>query len=268
MHVFSRSLAFLAPWLLLAAASNVSGIIEVDLVFPRNDTYAPFPLLPVVFGFRNTELLKFIYARVKFYGRPYDNDNITADGISATWNLLGTNYSANDPYFEYYAYPRIFNTEGIWEIAWELVWNTCTAESLSRDDGAHFYTNYLSGSVVFTTKNSSQEIDFAASTNNKTCSKSVGAAVNITDTLEVPSGSEWFGGDTCAIAGFLPTPSPCEITIDDATASSMSSSITSAACVFPTPPISCPSDDQSGAPRLAVGGMACLAAAFGGLGYI
>lgn len=39
-----------------AATRDISGVVEVDLLFPRNDTCAPAPHVPIVFAIQNTEL--------------------------------------------------------------------------------------------------------------------------------------------------------------------------------------------------------------------
>lgn len=40
----------------LGAIVSASGVLEVDLVFPHNDTYAPTEWFPIVFAFQNAEL--------------------------------------------------------------------------------------------------------------------------------------------------------------------------------------------------------------------
>jgi hypothetical protein len=42
-------LVFSATWVKMVGAS--SGVVEVDLIFPRNETYAPTAYLPIIFAF-------------------------------------------------------------------------------------------------------------------------------------------------------------------------------------------------------------------------
>ncbi|KAK4155344.1 hypothetical protein C8A00DRAFT_13646 [Chaetomidium leptoderma] len=44
----------------LGAIVNAAGVLEVDLVFPRNETYAPPTYMPVIFAFRNPELARHV----------------------------------------------------------------------------------------------------------------------------------------------------------------------------------------------------------------
>jgi len=47
MHVVSVLLAWLAC---LWTSGNAAGVMEIDVIFPRNDTYAPTDNLPIVFA--------------------------------------------------------------------------------------------------------------------------------------------------------------------------------------------------------------------------
>src|SRR5207244_4320386 len=54
-------LCFLALPLWCAAQAAVPGVVEVDLIFPRNDTYAPLPGMPIVFAIQNPQLVASLY---------------------------------------------------------------------------------------------------------------------------------------------------------------------------------------------------------------
>lgn len=41
-----------------SAANTNSNVFEVDTLFPRNETYTPQPLMPIVFGVQNPQLAK------------------------------------------------------------------------------------------------------------------------------------------------------------------------------------------------------------------
>lgn len=275
MHVLlCRRLTSLACWFLVAyvgavgaAASNSSAIVEVDLTFPRNETYAPSPLLPVVFAFQNAKLASSLNARILF--DIWDYNNRSESSVSATYSLRWANFSSSDPYFEYRGFSYKFNTEGIWMLTWRLGWDSCTEESLDLVGNHRLVANYSGDTIIFTTKKSSQEVDLVAVSNNQTCSESAGVTVNITNTLKVPAWVDWDGGETCAVvASSTSTPDPCRVKIDAVAASSISSSITSRACLATDPPVACPADDENAAQRVAVVSVACLAAGFGVLGYI
>lgn len=269
----------LAKWLLIANVGPVksatqnktSGVVEVDLVFPRNETYAPTPLFPIVFAFQNSELASLLNAHISF--EVWNWNNMSDTVVSTSYDLRWANFSSRDPYFEYRGFSR-FNTEGNWMLTWTVSHSSCTEDSFPSLGGDGIIGNVSTSSILFTTKKSAQEVDLVAATNNeKTCSEDLGLAINITDTVKVPAKVDWDGGETCAVVASSPTPTPdpCQVKIDSAVASSISSSMTSRVCTGTDPPVSCPSEDEdeeSSAQKLAVGGLTCLAAAIGGLGYI
>jgi hypothetical protein len=75
MHILSLSRT---AWSLMAALACLGGIInaaepavaagvvEIDLVFPRNETYAPTQWMPVVFAVRNTELARYLIPSMSY----------------------------------------------------------------------------------------------------------------------------------------------------------------------------------------------------------
>ncbi|PGH11757.1 hypothetical protein AJ80_07018 [Polytolypa hystricis UAMH7299] len=86
MHLFSRLSTRLlgccaAGLLLLACAGTTvqaaSGNLEIDLIFPQNDTYSPQPIIPVAFAFQNSALAGFLQPRVNFIIYPYGNHTET-----------------------------------------------------------------------------------------------------------------------------------------------------------------------------------------------
>lgn len=264
--------AALACWFLLAqrgsaveAASSSSitaGIVEVDLVFPRNESYTPAPLIPIVFAARNAELLPLLSSQLTFEIWPYES---TEDSTGGSLNLRWANFSGKGVYYAYSGSSFRFDTEGTWMLVWSLDWLGCYDDAGASSGGVGVQSNSTQGFVVFSTWNSSQEADLVAATENRTCRASEGMALNVTDGLQAPPTLGWEGGETClVVAPSTVTPHPCDVTINAAEASSISSSITARACLGTDPPISCPipTDDESGAAlRFSVSGWPCLAAA-------
>ncbi|KJK66071.1 hypothetical protein P875_00021847 [Aspergillus parasiticus SU-1] len=62
-------------WLLLALslslacswASITPGVAEVDLIFPRNESFPPSSLTPIIFAIQNPSLLSSVYPRIRYY---------------------------------------------------------------------------------------------------------------------------------------------------------------------------------------------------------
>lgn len=275
-----------ASWFLVACIGAIvnlnaaaAGVLEVDLLFPRNKTYAPITWLPVVFAFRNAEAARLLNPRISYTIRNWD-DMGGIDGAHYAHDLRTTNWSSHDPYFVYNYFHDVFAKEGRWWMTWEVTWASCDEAdpSFSRGIGGDLIRNSSSWSVAFTTENSAPEIDLVAVTNNKTCPAELGVAINVTDkTMAVPFGVTWTGGgDTCAVvASSSPTPTadPCRVKIDSAVVASMSASLAANLCRKSlNPPANCSDDDESAAQQLvvvgvSVVGVSCLLAAFGAFGF-
>jgi hypothetical protein len=267
MRLFSQE-----TWALVACVGVVhaaSGIMEVDLVFPRNETYAPSPLFPIVFAFQNPELAPFLIPQLSL--TVWDWNNMSESTVSTIYDLRAGNFSSSDPYFHYQGFTS-FSREGTWKLTWNLGRDSCTEESLAQFIGNRIVSNNTGSGIIFTTKSSAQQVDLVAATVDKVCSEDEGVAINVTDTLKVPASVSWDGGEICAVvATTAPTADPCQVTIGSAAASSMSSSMTARACQFTDAPVSCPAEEENAArpKQLAVGwGVVHVTVAIGALGYI
>ncbi|KAK8131379.1 hypothetical protein PG984_007817 [Apiospora sp. TS-2023a] len=276
MHVFSPTTALLAACAMggVRAASPTSGVIELDLAFPRNQTYAPAARLPIVFGYQNPELATALNARVSFV--VWNLDDMRNSVVTSSFDLgQAANLSSRDPFLQYEYFPG-FEAEGRWLLTWTVGWDNCTKDSLElTNTGKRITHQTTTQSVRFATKDSAPEIDLAAATDNKDCPQEMGLAFDVTATLKVPSWAkgDWSGGDQCAkVAESMPKPSPCRVQIDAAAASSMAASMTAKACahkdVAPPKGVECPPDEKSSAQQLVVTGIACLAATMGAFGFV
>ncbi len=245
-----------------AAASDSSGVVEVDLVFPRNDTYAPTPYVPIVFGFQNTELAPLLNLSIELRVWNITNGSRVDQGSFGDNydDLRWTNTSSTDPLLIYRHYDQL-NTEGIWRLVWTLTWSNCTLEPYWTGTNL---TGYMQSSgITFTTRKSAQDIDLVTATEDQNCTEDQGIAFKIMNTEEAFDG----GGRCAAVANYTVTPNPCRVKIDSAAASNISASLPEQLCSRRYPPIDCPSD-KSAAQRLLVGGITFLMAAFGALSYI
>ncbi|OBT58601.1 hypothetical protein VE04_01704 [Pseudogymnoascus sp. 24MN13] len=231
-----------------AAAASV---LEVDLVFPRNETYAPTTWFPVVFAFQNAERARLLNPHISYTIRNWNN-MLGNDGASFSHDLRLANWSSHDPYFE-----------------------SCNEVAFSAGLSRDMTRNSSSWSALFTTDNSAPEIDLVAVTNTKTCpAAELGVAINVTDTtMAVPFGVDWSGGDICAVvASSTPTPTanPCQVKVDSVVVASMSASLAATLCRGIDPPANCTNDDESVAqqlvvPGVSVVGISCVLSAFGAL---
>ncbi|KAI4685537.1 uncharacterized protein J4E84_006265 [Alternaria hordeiaustralica] len=262
-----------------AAASDTSGVVEVDLVFPRNDTYAPAPYVPIVFAVQNPELASSLSLRLGFEVWNMTNGSKVDEGSFGDYyessSLNWTNTSSSDPELVYRHYTE-FNTEGKWSLVWNLIWSNCTYDPL-REIYYQKGQSQTSG-ITFTTKKTAQGIDLVDATKNQSCSENQGIAFNVVDTTKVTGGSYGVGEQCAVLDNSTVTPTPCRVNIDSTAASSITAALTASLCSdeyrmwveagrAQEPEISCPAD-ESAAQQLLVGGITCLIAAIGALSYL
>ncbi|KAL2016191.1 hypothetical protein VTK56DRAFT_4080 [Thermocarpiscus australiensis] len=99
MTVFSL-LAVLPAALLWAAqvgAATFPVTVEVDLIFPRNDTYGPSPLFPIVFAFQNAALAPSIDPAFDLEVWDNSGQNLTGDGPALDVEWIRCMYTRSSP---------------------------------------------------------------------------------------------------------------------------------------------------------------------------
>jgi hypothetical protein len=245
---------------------NASDVLEVNLVFPRNETYAPNDTFPVVFAFKNSERARHLNPTIGYTLRSENNDEV----ISLWHELYWVNWTDQETYFAY-RYTEAFKTEGRWTVLWTLGWDSCNVES--PEYGNEVISNITNMYTMLTISNSASKLDPVAATANKTCTGQSGVAINVTDKTKSVNHAGWEDGKytnyTCAVVAASPTPStnPCRTQIDKTTLASMEASRLARHCslYFNERP-ECP-DKKSAAQQLAVAGLSCLLCLAGALGF-
>ncbi|KAL7916963.1 hypothetical protein ACQKWADRAFT_317683 [Trichoderma austrokoningii] len=162
------------------------GVFEVDLLFPRNETYAPNPLMPVVFALQNPTL-------------------------ASVNGLIATVYWEFDPYLISRSINTIAYPEGFWTFAWSLRFFNCTETVEGQPQARNGFTTLNAKPTVFTISKSGQATDLTAATSADKCNAAESFAFNVT---------AW--GYQCGMLGPSPTADPCAAKIDSAAASSIS----------------------------------------------
>ncbi|KND89244.1 hypothetical protein TOPH_06115 [Tolypocladium ophioglossoides CBS 100239] len=154
--------------------------VEVDLIFPRNDTYAPVPLMPVVFAIQNFHVSKPLW--LDFYydisGPPCFYRNTTR-AWGSILSLQWANYSSGpDPYFTFDFTSQLNNTEGNWMFSWELHSGNC---SMPEEFAPLKVTDLVQRKhIYFTTKNGAQRPDLVTATQDGIRAEIESFAFNIT----------------------------------------------------------------------------------------
>jgi hypothetical protein len=221
------------------------GFAEVDLVFPRNGTFGPMTLTPIVFAIQNPAAIDRLYPYITYGLWPVDlpPGNQTLDSNLVQQHLPNTTDSTSSVAFLEASIANTLNTENDWEFVWKMDWTNCsTSANETTSDGepkVNLNNPWAGQSVRFTTKKGANQPNLTALTTDDKCGDASALAFNVTKTLEAQSGH--YKGEKCAVlASPAPTPAPCKVSVAPAAASSISSTLTAAQCTAPTPGISCP----------------------------
>ncbi|KAK3398713.1 hypothetical protein B0T20DRAFT_411848 [Sordaria brevicollis] len=244
-----------------------SGRLQADLLFPRNETYAPAEWMPIVFAIQNTKLAKYLVPMIHYEGWRTGHYSDGPGFAHSHTNMERANLSSEDPYFVHNFHSEL--AEGVWRIDWELWHSSCNENWTDFTSvGDPVNRNRTLHSVFFTIKEGGQAVDLVAATaDGKTCSEENAAAVDVTGkTQGVPARLD-MPDNTCAVVESPRSkPTPCQVKVDSAVAASMTASLRARLCNGLNPPDDCPEDNA--AQKLAVAGVACLAAGVGMLGFL
>jgi hypothetical protein len=213
-------LALLPCWSAAQQTFPAGEVAEVRLIFPRNDTYAPTLLTPIVFAIQNSKLAAPLNLNFAWGVQPWLLTNNTLSLKETSFiNTIFDNFTSSDPYFEYNFYININATEGIWQLTWTVYAGHCNASGAE----SVIYSN----SLIFTTKTGAQLPDFVAATADGTCESMESVAFNVTEILPIADVNT--NRSSCAVfASISPTPTPslCGPKVNAPTASSISAGIT------------------------------------------
>lgn len=234
----------IAGWMTVATAS--SSVFEVDLIYPRNETYIPSPLMPMVFAVQNPDMADQLGAFI--YWSLLEGGNSSAPGSVpggllelSPMSLLNVSTDFDKLTLDIPSYPllvtRYLDTfsfpDGTWNFEWTLQVYNCTSGIDDHQNGLQV-TNY----ITFNTSKSGKAPDLVAATSAGTCDTTEGFAFNAIS-LE----------DNCGVLEPTQTTNPCAVTIDSAAESSLMALATAQACSILQRPINpnvtCPSATPS-----------------------
>ncbi|KAF3392820.1 hypothetical protein F1880_008721 [Penicillium rolfsii] len=261
-------LCLLASW-----ARADSNSTEVDLIFPRNDTFAPMPLMPIVFAVQNPSVAKQVNARIEYGFHPIDRSDETVFGHTDNLADISTNETI---YFSVSGIGRTFNTTGTWELFWRLRWTNCSisedpayynnsypwissgysGDSLNNDQVYHGFHisayNIVVDTVVFSIHDGASNPNLKNLTNDRNCDKASALALpSVVDSLRIPPQLPQTDIDTVSMCPKIanstlnrnPIPSPCRVSISPEAESSILAQITDKECKNEVAPaVKCPSD--------------------------
>ncbi|KAJ5522071.1 hypothetical protein N7527_006186 [Penicillium freii] len=212
-----------------AANTHSLGFGEVDVIFPRNGTFGPMTITPIVFAIQNPEAIDGLY--------PY-----------ISYGLCPVSFIQS-------SIPTTLNTENEWEFVWQMDYTNCSTlangttsndrRGLAEKPEINLNSPWASRSIRFTTKKGANQPNLTALTASDKCGDTSALAFNVTQSLRPQSG--YYEEKECAVLESPASPTPCKVSISPAAASSMSSSLTARYCLDPTPIISCPAKNGGAA---------------------
>lgn len=223
-----------------AAASKY----EVDLMFPRNETYAPQALMPVVFALQNPALIASIGSYSISWSLTRDDNSSVPGSINGAVfeGNLAAQSSQVEPYYDTASVNTMAYPDSSWTLSWFVNSLNCTPLLAGYDP----YHREYNGSVTFATKKGAQLPDLVAATAPGACDSATGIAF---DVLSVTKGR-------CASLGPYVSGSanPCGASLNATGASSITAEATAFACSVKEKPlhpnVTCPkSTDSSSADR-------------------
>lgn len=196
------------------------GPSEVDLVFPRNDTYAPTSLLPIVFAvqkpthFENDISLDMsVNFRISRLG---DDPRLALDPDKNYYDHIDLNPGDEAIDFRSQGFLGA-STEGTWVFSYEIIWFNCTPLYRVEKNGLLGTTSVYQNNVTFTTKNGSKPVDLVAAFNKDTCKHSQSATTQINFTQPIPKEYAYDlepGVHDCAVMKEeLPPAQPCNVVL-------------------------------------------------------
>jgi hypothetical protein len=215
-----------------------SGVVEIDLIFPKNDTaYEPTDMMPFVFAVQNANLAAMLNLNILVYTVNVDQKS----GDHRELVLSPANLTGKDVYYAY-TYLDSFNIEDSFGVNWTPVGKNCSGNIHYESDDAAYGGQIIAS---FTMKRGAQKADFAAG-HAANCSNTMSARFNITGTE-----STSYSGQCAVLSREKPFPAsgnPCAVKVDSAAASSITASLqaeyTKTKCASLQPTISCPVKDS------------------------
>jgi hypothetical protein len=249
MALFIAPLAGALPCVLGALVGEENNVtsypakVELDVVFPGNNTYAPAEVFPIIFALQGwpaalpSTMLGFGWSLAKLDGvyiagddsaLPYEN---SLEGVS-------------DPHYvkQWTAWLSEAESAGTYVLAWEFTYTYCPGFPPDLTAAS------IKDSLYFTIEPGAQQPNLGADL--ETC-PAKHTTIGISDTQPF----EWqmqFSPprSVCSLIAHLPPPgNPCAVRLDQAAASSIAAELTASACAIPSSetvfPSSCPPSAQT-----------------------
>ncbi|KAK4195985.1 hypothetical protein QBC40DRAFT_288050 [Triangularia verruculosa] len=239
---------------LFGTTAQASSMMQIDLVFPRNETYTTDERMPVVFSIRNAQLGPLLQPSIEYKVR--NRSDLGQDGPSNNHLFLNTNWTDHEPYF---AYTFINMTaEGTFQMFWASSWAFCN----QTGDRTKLVRDHAAELLSFTIKKDAPAtnlLDLTPSVHS--CNTSPGVSISISNTTAV---QPFPNRGSCALMDpFNPVGvslDPCGVTIDKSTAQRIQDDQRERLCsvLNPNRPADC-TEKKNAAQLGGTAGIGCLA---------
>ncbi|KAG7289802.1 hypothetical protein NEMBOFW57_006178 [Staphylotrichum longicolle] len=206
-----------------------AAVVEVDLVFPRNETYSTGPI-PLLFAVQNSALAVPLAMSISWVIRDLDSGQRMATGSRT---LHCDELGQTDPLLTHEYLDADKTTAA--EATWFLIWNV-QSQNCSREGNDTQISQILQQQKLrFTTKKGAPQPDLLQSTD--ACTRSQAATFNVTDTLPIePSLNMGRGLCNVLAPGPFPPAHPCAIAMGPKVAAAAVNLTRQSFCESVTPP--------------------------------
>lgn len=219
--MFPRSLWLQAPIFLhaFAAAQQLPTTVELDIIFPQNDTYLKIGNFPIVFAIQNaTSAIPYGFW-VQWMLTDLDHQNSTTPRTLDGDSWKNVNLTASGAYLMAVSSPAIINSQTTkWSLDWAMGFHqNCTAGHQVVSPSRLGRNGYeMSGSMVFTISAIGKPPDFLTT---RPC-PALGGAIGIESKLTTSQGEE------CPVLEEKePQGNPCAFVIDATIAGNVSTQL-------------------------------------------
>jgi hypothetical protein len=228
------------------AAADVTfpATVEVDFIFPRNETYTPTPVFPIVFAIQNL-------AAASPIGPLEISWTIMKDGSDQPLyaeHTVEDNTDSTDPHYVNLWTGGLDGAEaaGTYQLYWMVIFSRC----LGQKDSVGGISDSRGNNFTFT-------IDPGAQQPNLSADLDACPAQNATIMIEEswPVDFKDSPRSSCGVVSRRDPPaSPCAVKLDSAAASSIAAEVTASACAASPPALTdgCPESKDSSGSRAAV----------------
>jgi hypothetical protein len=229
-----------------AAAADVpfrEAKVEVDFIFPRNETYAPTPVFPVVFAIQNLAAASLIGPLEIFWAISKIGSNQEP--------VLGTRIVNNTDSTDHHHYISEWTggldgaeAAGTYELTWMVTFSRC----LGQKDNAGTSSDSRGNNFTFTLDPGAQQPNLLSADLN------ICPAQNVTMMISESWPIEYDNTSCGVVLTRDPPADPCAAKLDSAAASSIAAEVTAAACAASPPALTdgCSETKDSAGSRAAV----------------